>query len=306
LLFLELCYLGILLLGTLLLAIFARYNLCPETIWARYNLCPATICYKIQFVPDTVCARYNLCPIQIVPIQIVPIQFVPIQFVPDTICADTICTWTNLSILTHKIVSKLSEIWFGLFIQDPDPDFFTHPGSQGQKGTGQIRTNQDKFFLSFIINVLPQNRRDVLQFQTIFINLKRDANPDLRLFDLKRRLSDKSGSGSRAMFMIWWIPCCKSSKMFLVWNGKLQNSWKILEHPALESSVVDPDSMNLGPDPAFQMNPVPRLCWPKSEEKNTQKFFTNLFLTKNCNKPPYRTYTLQKPSALKKREHLAL
>ena len=89
-LFLELCYLGISLLGTLLLAIFARYNLCPDTI-----------CYKIQFVPDTVCARYNLCPIQIVPIQIVPIQFVPIQFVPDTICADTICTWTGLSKLQY-------------------------------------------------------------------------------------------------------------------------------------------------------------------------------------------------------------
>jgi hypothetical protein len=74
LLFLELCYLGISLLGTLLLAIFARYNLCPDTI-----------CAPIQFV-----TRYNLCPIQIV-----PIQFVPIQFVPDTICADTICTWTD-------------------------------------------------------------------------------------------------------------------------------------------------------------------------------------------------------------------
>jgi hypothetical protein len=30
----------------------------------------------------------------------------------------------NLSILTQKIVSKLSKIWSGLFIPDPDPDFF--------------------------------------------------------------------------------------------------------------------------------------------------------------------------------------
>jgi hypothetical protein len=27
------------------------------------------------------------------------------------------------------MVSKLLEIWSGLFIPDPDPDFFTHPGS---------------------------------------------------------------------------------------------------------------------------------------------------------------------------------
>ncbi len=42
----------------------------------------------------------------------------------------------NLSILTQKIVSKLSEIWPGLFI--PDPDFLPipDPGSRGQKGTG--------------------------------------------------------------------------------------------------------------------------------------------------------------------------
>ncbi len=41
----------------------------------------------------------------------------------------------NLSILTQKIVSKLSEIWSGLFIPDSDPDFFTQPGSRGKKGT---------------------------------------------------------------------------------------------------------------------------------------------------------------------------
>jgi hypothetical protein len=35
----------------------------------------------------------------------------------------------NLSILIQKIVSKLSEIWSGLSIPDPDPDFITHPGS---------------------------------------------------------------------------------------------------------------------------------------------------------------------------------
>ncbi len=30
----------------------------------------------------------------------------------------------NLSILTQKIVCKLSEIWSGLFFADPDPDFY--------------------------------------------------------------------------------------------------------------------------------------------------------------------------------------
>ncbi len=44
----------------------------------------------------------------------------------------------NLSILTQKIVSKLSERWSGLFIPDPDPDFLPipDPGSRGQKGSG--------------------------------------------------------------------------------------------------------------------------------------------------------------------------
>ncbi len=36
------------------------------------------------------------------------------------------------------MVSKLSEIWSGLFIPDPDPDFLPIPdsGSRGQKCTG--------------------------------------------------------------------------------------------------------------------------------------------------------------------------
>jgi hypothetical protein len=39
-----------------------------------------------------------------------------------------------LSIITQKIVSKLSEILSGLFIPDPDPGslLFTHPGSRIQ------------------------------------------------------------------------------------------------------------------------------------------------------------------------------
>jgi hypothetical protein len=37
------------------------------------------------------------------------------------------------SILTQKIVSKLSEKWSGLFIPDSDPGFFTHSGSRGPK-----------------------------------------------------------------------------------------------------------------------------------------------------------------------------
>ncbi len=43
----------------------------------------------------------------------------------------------NLSILTQTIVSKLSEIWSGLFIPDPDPDPdylpIPDPWSRGQK-----------------------------------------------------------------------------------------------------------------------------------------------------------------------------
>jgi hypothetical protein len=40
--------------------------------------------------------------------------------------------------LTPKNGFKLSEIWSGLFIPDPDPDFLAIPdtGSRGQKGTG--------------------------------------------------------------------------------------------------------------------------------------------------------------------------
>ncbi len=36
------------------------------------------------------------------------------------------------------MVSKLSEIWSGLFIPDPDPDLLPipDPGSRGQKDTG--------------------------------------------------------------------------------------------------------------------------------------------------------------------------
>ncbi len=45
----------------------------------------------------------------------------------------------KLSILTQKIVSKLSEIWSGMFLPDPDPWgilIFTHHGSRDQKDTG--------------------------------------------------------------------------------------------------------------------------------------------------------------------------
>ncbi len=47
----------------------------------------------------------------------------------------------NLNIFTLKIVSKLSEIWSGMFIPDPDPgpdlNFLPipDPGSRDQKGT---------------------------------------------------------------------------------------------------------------------------------------------------------------------------
>jgi hypothetical protein len=38
--------------------------------------------------------------------------------------------------LALKIVSKLSEKCSEMFTADPDPDFFPHPGSRGQKSTG--------------------------------------------------------------------------------------------------------------------------------------------------------------------------
>ncbi len=43
-----------------------------------------------------------------------------------------------LSILTQKIVSELSEIWSGLFVPDPDPDFLPipDPGSRDKKAPG--------------------------------------------------------------------------------------------------------------------------------------------------------------------------
>ncbi len=40
----------------------------------------------------------------------------------------------NLSILTQKIVCKLSEIWSGLFIPDPDPDFLPIPDPGTEPG----------------------------------------------------------------------------------------------------------------------------------------------------------------------------
>ncbi len=62
-------------------------------------------------------------------------------------------------IFDAKIVSTLSEIWSGLFIPDPnpDPDFFTHPGSriQGSKrhririrNTAQKRRTENLMFRS--------------------------------------------------------------------------------------------------------------------------------------------------------------
>ncbi len=44
----------------------------------------------------------------------------------------------NLSVLTQKIVYKISWIWSGLYIPDPDPGFLpiTDPGSMGHKCNG--------------------------------------------------------------------------------------------------------------------------------------------------------------------------
>ncbi len=69
-------------------------------------------------------------------------------FIPDPNFFDPGSASKNLSILTQKIVSKLSEIWAWLYIPDPDPDFLPipDPGSRGQKGTGsRIRIRNTDF-----------------------------------------------------------------------------------------------------------------------------------------------------------------
>jgi hypothetical protein len=57
------------------------------------------------------------------------------DFVSSRICIKEF----KYGILTQKVVSKVSDIRFGLFTPDPDPEFITHPGSRIQgskKGTG--------------------------------------------------------------------------------------------------------------------------------------------------------------------------
>ncbi len=58
--------------------------------------------------------------------------------IPDLIFFHPGFVLKNSSILTQKIVTKLSEIWSGLFIPDPDPDFLPipNPRSRGKKATG--------------------------------------------------------------------------------------------------------------------------------------------------------------------------
>ncbi len=62
--------------------------------------------------------------------------------------------------LNQKIVSKLSELWSGMFIPDPDPGFgswfFIHPGSRDQKGTrSRVRNTaiQDFLWITAIENI---------------------------------------------------------------------------------------------------------------------------------------------------------
>ncbi len=72
----------------------------------------------------------------------------------------------NLSILTKKMVSQLSEIWSGFSILDPDPgsesQLFTYPGSRswipdpesrGQKGTGTLISDPGSGFATLEILV---------------------------------------------------------------------------------------------------------------------------------------------------------
>jgi len=60
--------------------------------------------------------------------------------------------------------SKLSEIWSGLFIPDPDPDYLPilDSGSRGQKGTGfriRIRNTARLHFLSVLGTVLKRGAK---------------------------------------------------------------------------------------------------------------------------------------------------
>ncbi len=52
----------------------------------------------------------------------------------------------NLNIITQKIVSKLSEIWPGMFIPDPNLKFLLipDPGFRGQKGIGSRSRDTEK------------------------------------------------------------------------------------------------------------------------------------------------------------------
>ncbi len=74
-------------------------------------------------------------------------------------------TSKNLSILTPKIVSTLSEIWSGLFNPDPGSGscFFTHPWSRGQKGTGSRIRIRNTALINFILKA---GRVSILYFIT--------------------------------------------------------------------------------------------------------------------------------------------
>ncbi len=69
----------------------------------------------------------------------------------------------------------------------------------------------------------------------------------------------------------------------------------------LSCIVVDLDSLNPDPDPAFQVNPDPRFWWPKIEEKMLKKFYY-LFLSKNFNllilMPPMTSKQQEEPYLL--------
>ncbi len=63
----------------------------------------------------------------------------------------------RISILTQKIVSKLSEIWSGLFIPDPDPDFLPipDPGVKNAPDPGYGSANLQIFTLCLVAVVGP-------------------------------------------------------------------------------------------------------------------------------------------------------
>ncbi len=101
----------------------------------------------------------------------------------------------NLSILTQKIVSKFSEIWSGLFIQDPDHDFLPIPDPGVKKapdsgswiricntGFGKMKQSADKRKVKLL---------DMLSYTSVV-----DRNPIQPFTSMRMRIREANQCGS--------------------------------------------------------------------------------------------------------------